>query len=212
MIASKINEDAQLDNVEGNKSLHMRLFLGSVDARVSPVIDAQRVSAIFSTNRVNNVITNYATDKRVNSLTNDPTAFQYVSREVALENPATSIKIFVTAHINSYNDIRAFYAIGDGTGFRGSGVRPIFTPFPGYTNLNGRGQIISKENSNGLPDAIVPRSNAETFKPRDVQFKDYSFTVDSLPSFKTYQIKLLFTSTSQVYVPQMKELRVIALA
>ena len=207
MIASKINEDAQLDNVEGNKSLHMRLFLGSVDARVSPVIDAQRVSAIFTNNRVNNVITNYATDKRVNSITNDPTAFQYVSKEVVLENPATSIKIFVAAHINSYNDIRAFYAIGDGTGFR-----PIFTPFPGYTNLNGRGQIISKEDSNGLPDAIVPRSNSETFKPLDVEFKDYNFTVDSLPSFKTYQIKLVFTSTSQVYVPQMRDLRVIALA
>ena len=207
MIASKINADAQLTNVEGNKSLNMRLFLGTVDGRVSPVIDAQRVSAIFTSNRVNEVISNYATDKRVNSILTDPTAFQYISKKVVLENPATSIKIFVAAHISPFSDIRAFYAIGDGSGFR-----PIFTPFPGYTNLNGRGQIISKEDSNGLPDAFVPKSNREAFNPLDVEFKDYNFTVDNLPSFKTYQIKLIFTSTDQVYVPQMKDLRVIALA
>ena len=185
MIASKINADAQLTNVEGNKSLNMRLFLGTVDGRVSPVIDAQRVISILT----------------------DPTAFQYISKNVVLENPASSIKIFVAAHISPFSDIRAFYAIGDGSGFR-----PIFTPFPGYTNLNGRGQIISKEDSNGLPDAFVPKSNREAFNPLDVEFKDYNFTIDSLPSFKAYQIKLIFTSTDQVYVPQMKDLRVIALA
>jgi len=33
-----------------------------------------------------------------------------------------------------------------------------------------------------------------------------------LPSFKSYRIKLIMTSTNQVYVPRMKDLRVIALA
>ena len=32
------------------------------------------------------------------------------------------------------------------------------------------------------------------------------------PSFRSYRIKIILTSTSQVYVPRVKDLRVIALA
>ena len=45
-----------------------------------------------------------------------------------------------------------------------------------------------------------------------MEFKEYSFSVDQLPSFRTYRIKILMTSESQVYVPRVKDLRVIALA
>ena len=43
-------------------------------------------------------------------------------------------------------------------------------------------------------------------------FKEYTFTVDDLPEFRTYRIKLILTSTSQVHVPRVRNLRVIALA
>jgi hypothetical protein len=43
-------------------------------------------------------------------------------------------------------------------------------------------------------------------------YKDYTFTADNLPSFRYYRIKLLLTSTSQVFVPKVKDLRVMALA
>ena len=56
MIASKVNEDAQLTNIVGGKSMQMRLFLSSKEKRISPVIDAQRVNAILTSNRVNNII------------------------------------------------------------------------------------------------------------------------------------------------------------
>ena len=39
-----------------------------------------------------------------------------------------------------------------------------------------------------------------------------TFTVDRLPGFRYYRIKLLMTSNSQVYVPRIKALRVLALA
>ena len=63
LIASKVNADAKLTNLEGSKSLNMRLFLGTTDPNLSPVIDGQRVSTILTSNRVNNVVTKYATDK-----------------------------------------------------------------------------------------------------------------------------------------------------
>ena len=185
----------------------MRLFLNTSDSRVSPVVDGQRCSVITTSNRVNSVIANYATDSRVNSTTKDPTACQYITKEIILENSATSLKILVDAHIHLESDIRAFYAIGEKEGFE-----PIFTPFPGYANLNVRGEVINSNDNNGQSDKLVPKTNSYGFESGSVQFKEYTFTVDRLPSFRTYRVKIVMTSNSQVYVPRMKDLRVIALA
>jgi hypothetical protein len=117
IIASKVNENSKLPNLPGNKSMNMRLTLGTANTRLSPVLDTQRISAILTSNRVNSVITNYATDARVDSIDEDPSAFQYISKEINLENSASSIKIILDAHINLYSDIRAFYAISENSNF-----------------------------------------------------------------------------------------------
>ena len=206
-IASKVNASEQLTTVEGEKSLQLRLFLNTSDSRVSPVIDGQRCSVITISNKVNNVIGNYATDNRVNSIDLDPTACQYITKELILENSATSLKVTVDAHINLDSDIRAFYAISDK-----DGLEPIFTPFPGYSNLNVRGQVINKNDNNGESDKLVPKTNTYGFDSSSLQFKEYTFSVDRLPAFRTYRIKLIMTSNSQVYVPRIRDLRVVALA
>ena len=207
LIASKVNEDAKLTTIAGSKSMQMRLFLNTVDSRVSPVIDSQRINTILTNNRVNKVIDNYATDDRANSAFIDPSAFQYISKEINLENNATSLKIILDAHIHQSADVRAFYAISDRPG-----MEPIFTPFPGYKNLNSRGQIIQPENSDGSSDKLVDKSNDYGFDSATLHFREYTFTEDDLPSFTSYRIKLVMTSTSQVYVPRLRDLRVIALA
>ena len=207
MIASKVNEDERLDNMTGNKSLNMRLFLNTYDPKVSPVIDGQRVNAILTSNRVNSVITNYATDSRANSFKEDPTACQYTSKEIVLENPASSIKIIVSAYVNSASDLRAFYSIHNKTG-----IEPIFTPFPGYANINQNGEVIAQEDSNGESDVLITKSSRYAFESEDLDFKEYVFTVDNVPSFRTYRVKLALTSTNQSFVPRIKDLRVIALA
>ncbi len=207
IVASKINEDTFLTNVEGSKSMNMTLFLNTTNTTVSPVVDGQRKSVILTSNRVNDIITNYATDDRVNTVDTDPTAFQYISKEMLLENSATSLKVFVGAHLHVNADLRVLYAINNK-----EGLDPIFTPFPGYSNLNYKGQVINPADNNGLPDKLITKSNSSGFDSEDVEFKEYTFTVDQLPSFRSYRIKILMTSESQVYVPRLKDLRAIALA
>ena len=56
------------------------------------------------------------------------------------------------------------------------------------------------------------KTNTARFNSRALEFKEYTFTIDRLPSFRTYRIKLGMTSTGQCFVPRVKELRVIALA
>ena len=198
IIASKVNEDAKLTTLPGNKSMTMRLNLGTIDSRVSPVIDTQRMSVIYTSNRVDSVISNYVTDSRVNGIDTDPTAFQYLSKEISLENPATSLKIIVDVYKDRDADVRGFFAIADHQNFN-----PIYEAFPGFNNINERGQIIDVANNDGSSDTFV--SPAE-------DYREHTFTIDELPSFKSYRVKLLLTSTNQANPPKIRNLRVIALA
>ena len=209
IIASRINETSQpaMSELIGNRSLSVELSLQTSDSRLSPVVDGQRASVCLTTNRVNNPITDYVKDNRVNQLNEDPTACQYVSKENTLETSATSLKIILSGHVNEFSDIRAFYAISETENFE-----PIFTAFPGFDNLNDRGQIIALNESSGRSDAKVPTTDVGGFLSKDLQYKEYTFTASDLPSFKSFRIKLDLTSSNQAYVPRVKELRVLALA
>ena len=206
-IYSNINETNFLTDIPSNKSLNMRVSLESGDSRITPVIDLQRVSAILTSNRINKPFTDeqYLTDNRVNSVNEDPHAFQYISKEITLENPATSLKLLLSAHLNTYSDIRAFYAISESEGFT-----PIFRPFPGWENVSlGTFDVA---NSTGHPDFYIQPSTNLGFISSNLDFSEYTFTADQLPSFRSYRIKIILTSTNQVYVPRIKELRTLALA
>ena len=207
LIASNVNAQANLTDLPGNKSANLKLTLGTANSKVSPMIDLQRCSLVLSSNRVNNVISDFATDSRVNSIGTDPTAFRYVSKEIELVNPATGLRVMLEGHLTPSNDIRLFYAISDKQNFN-----PIFIPFPGYKNLNEQGQVISVNKSNGQSDTLVAPTNEESFNPESLDFNPYEFTIDNLPSFRSYRIKIVATSTSQIYVPQVRSLRVIAMA
>ena len=198
IIASKVNENTKLTTLPGNKSMTMRLNLGTTDSRVSPVVDTQRMSVIYTSNRVDSVISDYIADNRVNGIETDPTAFQYLSKEISLENPATSLKVIVDVHKDRDADIRGFFAIADHLNFN-----PIYEAFPGFNNINERGQIIDVANNDGSSDTFV--------SPTD-DYREHTFTIDELPSFKSYRVKLLLTSSNQANPPKIRNLRVIALA
>ena len=207
IVASNINQTNNLTTLPGNKSLNMRVNLTTTDSKLSPIIDTQRMSVIFASNRVNAPISNYVTDNRVNSAFDDPNAFQYLSKEFQLENSATTLKIISDAYINTDADIRAFYAISNS-----AGTDPVYMPFPGYNNIDGKGQIIDVADNDGRSDTFVfPSTNEEILTPSN-EFKEYAFSINDLPSFKFYRIKLVMTSTSQSYPPRMRNLRVLALA
>ena len=78
--------------------------------------------------------------------------------------------------------------------------------------MDGRGQIIELNDSDGQSDVFIPKTNSTGFESGDLEFNEYVFTADQLPSFRTYRVKLVLTSTSQVFVPRVKKLRVMALA
>ena len=207
LIASRLNETNLLSTLQGNKSFTLALTLSSTNSDLSPVIDLDRVAMVLTSNRVNQPITNYVTDNRTANLTDDPNAFVYASNPIALEAPATAIKIFMAANINRFNDVRAFYAIANE-----ETDQLIYQPFPGYSNLLQSGQVIDSSQNDGSPDKFFTKSDTLALVESQVRYTDLEFTIDNLPSFKYFSVKLVGTSTNQAYPPRIKDFRSIALA
>jgi hypothetical protein len=206
MIASKVNETNDLSSLPGNKSFTMNMNLSTSDSRVSPVIDLDRVSVILTSNRINNPISNYATDQRTSTLAEDPSAFVYATKPIALEVPANAIKVLFSAYINQSSDVRVFYAIQEEPS-----DEPVYYPFPGHANVDSEG-VVDISNSDGSSDVNVPKTDTVGFTQEELIYRDYEFTIDELPSFRYFSIKVVGSSTNQVYPPRLRDLRIIALA
>ena len=204
MIASKINEDRQLTDLPGNKSMTFELAMTSVDDNVSPAIDLDRVSAILTTNRINSPVSDFASDSRVNQTGQDPCASTYVSNLIVLENPATSLKVQFAAYRRDSSDIRVMYKVLS-EGESENSMEKDFDLFPGFANIDQNGNIINKTNNNGKPDDPVTPTVHETFK-------DYEFTLEELAPFTRFQVKIDMVGTNQAQPPYIKDLRAIALA
>jgi hypothetical protein len=202
VVASKVNENLHLNNFPGNKSLTLKVQFNSSSSYISPTVDLQRVSLSFTSNRVNNVVENFETDSRVATIENDPSAFIYVSELNQLELPANGLKVYITAHINIFSEVRCLYSISNNPN------DPLnYYPFPGYNNINN-----DSSKNNGLYDLNLLKADKVGFKPNEISYKEYTFTANSLAPFRYYSIKLVGTSTNQAYPPRVDDLRVIALA
>ena len=201
IIASKVNELTRLENYPGRKSFAIEVTLNTEDEFVSPQIDLDRVSAVFIMNRLNNKVDNYATDKRVNSIDNDPNAAIYLTQVINLDKAADGLKVMFDAYRHHTNEIRVLYRA-----FRvdaPSGDQ-LFQLFPGYKNLDLSGGIIDPAKNDGLPDKFVPASDGYD------DINPYEFNISNIAQFNAFQIKVCMSGSNYAYVPRLRDFRVIA--
>ena len=180
------------------------VLMNSDNANVSPVIDLDRVSTILTSNRLNSPVSNFVTDSRVNKTGEDPCASTYVSKLVKLSSPATSITVTFASYRRDSADIRVMYkTITEGS--TENSMDRDFELFPGFDNLNQFMGVIDTSANSGRPDdAVSPSVSTE--------FKDYTFSIDTLSPFTKFQIKIDMVGTNQAQPPFIKDLRAIALA
>ena len=180
----------------------MRLTLSTTDQNISPVVDLDRLSAILISNRINNIDSSSdvfpTTD--YNAMTEpdgDQNEAIYITKRVALENPATSIKVFFAGHRTNTSEFKVLFKT------LRSGQADDMDDI-GYTFFN----------TDGSPDATVPASLGRG------DFQEYLYTAGvkdddigtPLPEFNQFQIKIVMQSTDTANPPRIKDLRVLALA
>jgi hypothetical protein len=209
IICSDINESRFNLNSPGNRSLTMEMFMTTTDSRVSPVIDSTGVAMILRSNLINNPVgiqtaSTYALDDSVRSLYDDNHSSIYISKPVSLKLPANSLKVLLAASRNDTNDIRVLYRL-----FRddSSNISQNYELFPGYSNYqidgNGIKRVIDDSMNDGSADSYVQESS-------DRSFKDYEYSIDNLPDFNAFSIKIIMAGTNQAAPPLVKDLRAIA--
>ena len=205
LVASNINETTKLTTLPRSKSFTTGITLNSSDPNLSPIIYTDTAFTEFRLNRLNNPISDYTADNRVNSLLFDPHAAVYVSNTVNLAQPATSLKVILAAYRHESADFRVLYNLIRADS---SEVTQEFELFPGYDNLtigaDGTITPVDSSNNSGRSDTFVPASLED-------QYLEYEFTADNLDLFTGYTIKIVMSGTDQAHAPRIKDLRTIAL-
>jgi len=208
LVCSEVNEEEYLTTLPKNKSLTIELDLSSSDSNLSPVIDTQTAFVALARNRVNNPIASYPDDARVNQNSEDPHSAVYITNKINLKQPASSLKVFVSAYRHSSADFRVLYKLYRADS---SEIEPTYELFPGYDNLtdtDGDGfgdSVVDSTKNSGLPDAFVRAS-------RDGEFLEYQFSADDLDQFTGFVIKIVMSGTDEAHPVRLKDLRTIALA
>ncbi|AFK66263.1 hypothetical protein SWPG_00009 [Synechococcus phage S-CBM2] len=186
MIMSKVNENAKIN---GGKSLKMELTLTTQNENVSPVIDTQRCSVITTTNRINNIT---YTQTNETGTTNDLNESIWISKLQTLAQPANGLKVLFTAQRIIGTDFRVLY----------KAVPPGSDPnLFGWNHFNNSGEA-DLDPGNSVPNVIEGGIV-------DEDLKEYEYNVDDL-NFIQYAIKVVMVSSNQANVPQISDLRVIA--
>lgn len=201
ILASTTNENTLLSDLPGNKSVTLDMEFSSTNSFLSPAVDLDRVNLILTSNRLNNAVTDFATDKRVNVTGEDPNAAIYITKKIDLANPANSIKVLLEGYRDQTAEIRVLYKIFTDDSDIDS---TPYNLFPGYENIDDLGNVIDVANNNGRSNVFVPPSARRT------EFKDYEFFIDNLPEFVGFQLKIVLSGTNQAKPPIVKNLRAIA--
>ena len=208
IICSEVNELEHLSNLPKNRSTTLSVQFTSDDSNLSPMLDLQNGTLILQRNKFNKPVSDYSNDSRVNEILGDPHASIYISNQINLKQPATSLKVLVSAFRHSSADFRVLYQL-----FRpdSSEVEQTYELFPGFNNLtdtddDGFGDtVVDVSLNNGRSDAFVTSSKND-------EFKEYQFSVDDLESFTGFKIKIVSSGTNEAESTRFKDLRVIALA
>ena len=202
MIASKVNEDSKIPELPGAKSFTLEFTLETENGDVSPVVDVFNSNLVATTRRINSPISDYKTDNRSNLLEEDPHAFNYITKVINLDSPATSLKVIMGVFKPATADIRVLYRLKR---VDGSQTNKVFSLMPGFNNLDINDNVIDPKNNDGSSDTEKPSSIG-------ANFIDHVFTANNLPQFSAFQIKVELTSTDQAQVPLIQDFRTIALA
>jgi hypothetical protein len=189
IVASRKNE---VNEMATKRSLSIRVQMVTYSPNVSPVLDLDSPGVILNMNRINKVDTSSDVASGVTYVPStepegDNNAMVYITRKVNLENPATSIKVLADNFRPDGAELEFMYKI----------VRNDEETPPDEIGFE-------YFNTTGVDDDETPADGRN--------FKEYEYTVEDLPEFSSFMIKIVGKSENTCKVPLVSSLRVMALA
>ena len=192
----------EIANLSGKKSSLLRSQFSTNNTNVSPAIDVQKATSYVINNLINNVSTNET------SKSGGDANARYITKRVTLTENQTAedLKVFITAYKPSQTEIRVYYKILNA-------IDPDDFDDKSYFEMTQN----SKSGINSVKDKLD-------------DFIEYEYTIASanktgtngevtytnaagatFTGFNTFAIKIVMTSSTDVVVPQIRDMRAIAL-
>ncbi len=187
LVASAINETNEMS---GGKSLNLDITLNSTSGNLSPVVDTSRLSTHLIRNHLYNPVSGTTPDFVADTAkSGGSSSAKYVTRPVKLINDSTALDIRISAYVPSTSEVEMYFRTSAADDARNI-KELVWTPF----------------NDDGSPDtAVTPTDDNSTFK-------EHQYSVSDLPTFTSFQLKIVLKGTVSSYPPRVKDLRGIALA
>lgn len=196
-IASPINETNKLS---GNKSMTYDIVFTTANENVSPVIDLSRTNVVAVTNRMDNpTVSNTTGFKDETEGVGGSANAKYITKEIQLANPATSLDVRVSANNHPSASIKVLYKL------RRVNDNRNFDEIP-YEYFN----------STGVADNTITYSETRSQTPYNGDYYDsfyeQQFSAEGLDEFSSFSIKIVMTGTNPAFAPRITDMRAIALA
>mgnify|MGYP003140741956 CR=1 FL=1 len=121
---------------------------------------------------------------------------KYVTKEVAIENPATSVNVKLTANVSDIENLKVLFKI------KKSSSQENFEDIE-WAYFNGT----------GVPDVdlIATSENAISgITEKQASYQELSYSVENLPEFSSFAVKIVMKSSNPAFVPKIQDMRAVA--
>ena len=121
---------------------------------------------------------------------------KYITKEITLLQPATSIDVIVTANVTNSENIQLLYKT------KTTSVQKKFDDIE-WILFNGTGY---EDN----PKLATPQNTISAQKEEQSAYQEFRYTVDNLDDFTSFGVKISMKTDDPSYVPKIQDVRVVA--
>ena len=127
---------------------------------------------------------------------NGSSSAKYVTKEVSITNPATAINVHLLANVKDISNVEVFYK------FKRASSQENFEDIDWvYFNEKGEPDVFKIASSENTISGIVEKQTA---------YQDLEYTVDNLPEYSSFAIKIVMKGVDPAYVPKIQDIRAVA--
>ena len=121
---------------------------------------------------------------------------KYVTKEISIENPATSIDVKLTANVTDTKNLQILYKI------KKSSSQENFEDIEWiYFNESGEPDVDTIASSENAISGITEKQSS---------YQELSYSIENLPEFSSYAVKIVMKSNNPAFVPKIQDMRAVA--
>ncbi len=121
---------------------------------------------------------------------------KYVTKEISLDNPGTSIDVKLTANIRNTSDVKVLYK------FKEESSETNFDDIEWtFFNTDGKSDIELTASAENEISGLFEKQGS---------YQEIPFSVTNLPEFTSFAVKVVMNSDNPSYVPKLQDIRAVA--